>query len=678
MEERLLRVLHATVGTREEADGALRRLRRLAAGGGCALLFCDLPASSAARDWDDGAATRRLQSGVMAMNARAPGRFFLLVRRRAWDDAARAYLGAAQPRAAEAVVAAMLTLGREDAAFEVKTFAPAAIMGRFDAMLFVPDGFSCAPDTPGRMLKALRHAAPLPLPGGGFAGRRLAARAVERPVLARVLPPLAQADCALASLLRAGFSLSPLEAGENARLAPVALRLPGGDPALYGPASLLALAQGLPLSPAYVAEDCRFVHDAPLGVDGLLSRADIRLRRAMRRAFSRDRAAHGLPAARLAMAAALLPAMQVALLLLSGALGAPALAAAAVALPEFPALVRPRLLPGALVRTALLPAHAALALQAFLDERFARAPLLRPRVPQGLRGASGCSLCGAALLAAGFAGAGAAAPSVAVALLWLGAPLLFPALASPRRERIPLAPEEQARLQEMAAEALSGGSINDAMPAPRRMLALCAELLLGLREADDAATQAQSLLGEVAEPISPADRAALLSCAQLLRERMGACDAVLRPLPAQIEAFALRARGLPARGPLAALLRASLRAWEGAPPETLPAAAESAPQADPLDALFLPVPLLRALPEQEETLPLTHPHTFLRRAAPELFARRLTAAIRPERAHPLPTARCATAEQGIFCASAALSQPFAGLLARSPVTGPCMSVLAEA
>ena len=83
MEKRLLHVLTAQPASVAEADEALRRMRHACTRSGDSrtiLLFCDLPPSDTAVSPLDDVLCRRLQSGVMAADARRSGSFLLLVR----------------------------------------------------------------------------------------------------------------------------------------------------------------------------------------------------------------------------------------------------------------------------------------------------------------------------------------------------------------------------------------------------------------------------------------------------------------------------------------------------------------------------------------------------------------------------------------------------------------------
>ena len=153
-------MLTAEIASAGDADRALRALRHAAgrqADNRTLLLFCDLPASSCARELSDEDAVRRLQSGVMAMESRMPGRFLLLVRGRAWDDAARAYLGSQQADTPAKTVASLIVTGKCRASFTAASASPASLRDRFDAALFVPVSLACTPDTPGRMLDEMKR-----------------------------------------------------------------------------------------------------------------------------------------------------------------------------------------------------------------------------------------------------------------------------------------------------------------------------------------------------------------------------------------------------------------------------------------------------------------------------------------------------------------------------------------
>lgn len=622
---RLLRVVTAQVASLAGADAALAALRRAAPlkREGCALLlFCNLAPSALPRELADADVCRRLQAGVAALRAQLGGRVSLLVRRRAWDDAARAYLGAEQAQTPAETVASLILFGKARAAFEAATDAPASFLDAFDAVLFADAALACTPGTPQRMLDALEQT------GAPCAG-------------ARVLPP--PSESALGRLVAGGFSLSCFEAARRAVLAARGLLSPEHPALLCALPALCALAAGRGLPPAAVAPGCFFAMQAPPRVLDLLHAGQNAAARAFA-AFDRKR-----PETFPAVLDAALPLVRLALLFAAALAGSAPLALSALLLPEYPALLCPSLLPGALARLALLPSSALCALHALLERLFARSGLIRPQISEAARGPLGAQAAGAALLLFALRGGGALAPLLAAALSWLAAPLLFSALEAPVRERIPLDAAERERLRALALCAADGA---DASPsAPLRMLCACARSMLGLWEPDEAARAAQALLPETGIPLAAHETAALLASAQFLRERMGACDAALRDLPARIESLAAPPAG---GGPLAALLRAALEREEDAAPDLRPCG--------PADALFLPVALWGTLPAQAATLPLTHPHTFLRGALPK--------GMRPARTRPDPALRF------LSLAAAALGEPFSALLLRSPAVAPYAPLLA--
>ena len=159
MEQALLFVMHAVLRSDAGIGGILRAMRhaRPAGSGYALLLLCDLPDAGAATMPGDAPMLRRLQSGVMSMNARSGGGFFLLVRRRVWDDAQRAYLGENQSVSYRHVVARLISCGEADAVFDAATISPASLKGCFSHVLFSEVTLSCTPDLPARMLDALNR-----------------------------------------------------------------------------------------------------------------------------------------------------------------------------------------------------------------------------------------------------------------------------------------------------------------------------------------------------------------------------------------------------------------------------------------------------------------------------------------------------------------------------------------
>ncbi|MDY4541924.1 MAG: hypothetical protein SPD88_03905 [Candidatus Ventricola sp.] len=589
MDRSLLHVVSCVLRTQADADDALRQLRRLSAGDAAhtLLLFAGFHAANAASLPDDAPLLRRLQSGVMAMNARRPGRFLLLARRRVWDDASRQYLGWEQPLSCREVLAQLLSSGQTSAVFDAATVSPASLKGRFDAVLFSGMELSCTPDTPARMLAALDHAP---------CGR----------VAALIRHPRAYPETVFARLVRTcGFSLSPVSAARETLLARDGL-LPAYQPTLFTAGALIASLDA-PVTASPKAEGCFFMRRAPLTLAACFS-------------------AHRLHVLRRTDAVSFLPLVQLALLVTSALTGVPLLTALAL-LPEALALLHPRLLPGALLCTALLPLTAAVSLDALLCRLFARSRWLRLRLPDSLVSAQGCMLTGAVLLPLAIASVQALVFLLPILLLWLSAPLLLSALASPTLERIPLAEDQRAQLRTMAESAYFDAAQDVHAPAALRMLAACAGCMLGVLEPDEAARQTQALL--TAEPAvdSPVENAALLVCAQFLRERMADCDAALRALPAQLEDYARKKAGTQTPFP-------------------------SASQDDPLAALFLPLGPAGRTAQHAMTLPLTHPHTYLKRLLPD----------------GNPTGD--SLARFLALAAAALDHPFHALLLRSPVAAP--------
>ncbi|MDO5377752.1 MAG: hypothetical protein Q4G52_05395 [Clostridia bacterium] len=649
----LLHVLCAAPASPAEARSLLRRARMMLTPEETLLLFCDLPASDAAKAPEDDALIRLLQSGVMSAGRPRPGRFLLLVRRRSWDDARRAYLGAQQAVSPAQVAAQLLTLGRTDAAFEAATFSPSSLKGLYDAMLLMSDSLCCTPDTPGRMAAALEKS--------GF------------PCLCgRVLPFHPPQETALSRLARVRFSLSPVAEALSDRMARHNLAFPDGA-VMFSREAFPSLAQGrLPQEPCPLAGECLFVRRRPDTAASLLSALRIRQARAFG-SLSR-RGGPGDPGARLDAFAALLPLAQLSLLLLAALLGSAPLAIAVILLPEGYALFHPRLLPGALVRLALLPARVLSAFDAGMAQLLARSPRLRVELPSGALGASGCVFAGAALLGLAFRTIYALAPLLLVCLLWLSAPLLFPALSSPLRERIPLDEPERAQLASLAEASFYTlpDAPDESAAAPRLMLAACAGCMLRLLEPDEAARRVSALLAPLeASPgaLCASEISCLLASAQYLRERMSDCDAALRPLPARLEALARACPPPEDDGLLAGLLRLCQTGDSSAPaldalrafqPPHAKQPDGLLPQTPSLDALFLPFGY--CVSSAPMLMPLTHPHAFLRAHFLEIGK---------------DAAESAAAVDRFLVLAAALGLPFGPLLLRSPVVAPYAPVLMQ-
>ncbi|MBQ2991280.1 MAG: hypothetical protein IJD60_08315 [Clostridia bacterium] len=622
MQMRLLHVLKAQISSSGDADDALRAMRHALPrrdNAQTVLLLCDLFPSPTADAPGDDALVRRLQSGVMAAQAIRAGAFELLVRRRAFDDAQRLFLGAGQAPSAEQVIADLLCGGRTQASFLAATLSPASVKGRYDAVLFSDVSLVCTPDTPRRML---RH-----LSSGG-----------KNAIAAKVLAHASYPQSTLSRLVRSGFSFSAAQCAREAR------RLRSGLSAQDAPR--LYLAEHIPPSPdtdsaCPVAPDCVFVRR--------FSPSLAELYQAHRRSifFGNERFA-------------LLPLARLLLLLLFARLGLTLPALLALILPERSAALHPRLLPGALVRLALLPITAFSSLDAWLQKRLAHAARFRLRVPAALITPAACAFWGVLLILAAFSGAGALHVLLPAALLWLAAPLLVPALSMPTLERIPVTPQEQAELRSLAEAAFFScfSSEQPGTPLTLRMLTACAGAMLGLLEPDEAARHVQTLFEQLQAPGTAGDaavsQAAMIASAQYLRETMERCDAALRPLPARIDSYVLSHSPAQSRDALGTLLRAALS--EQAPYTCAPAADASA-----LSALFLPLRPIRDTPMHALTLPLTHPHTYLRRQNAGLL--------------PPPDDPCGSF---LSLCAAALGHPFHALLLRSHVTAPYMPLLGPA
>ncbi|MBP3427003.1 MAG: hypothetical protein J6M47_01935 [Clostridia bacterium] len=599
-------------------ESLLRGMRRLThRNQSPVLLLCDLPDARTLKAAGDEALLRTLQSGVMSMERRAPGRYMLLVRSRVFDDAQRMYLGASHPVSPGQTAAQLLMTGKSDARFDAATVSPASLKGRAGDVLLLSCGAACMPDTPARLQEAL-HACGAPC----LAGRALLPRRGGEPLLCR--------------LLRTGFSLSPLRAARALHL----LRLDLADPAntlalMLSRKALEGLSVGALPSRCPVARDCCVLLPPPSAPDMPITR----LREAFSAALS--------PSCRdpLARFDALLPLLRLVLLFIAAHQGQPMLAAIAALLPEAAAILHPQLLPGALVRLSLLPVCALLSMDALLRRLLARSALFRVELPEFMAGGGLCAASGALLFAAALRGNHALAAMTSVALLFAAAPLLLRALASPVRERIPLSDIEQSRLLSMAKSAFLQAA-DEPAPAPHMMLCDCAGCMLGLLEPDEAARRTLKRLEALpGHPLTPADAACALAAAQYLREHMGDCDASLRPLPAQIES---RICSLPVLADNTALGRLMQRACVSS--------ALTAERADPLEALFLP--FSSQTDKAAELLPLSAPHTFLC-------------------AHPdgsLPQLGSA-ADRALILAEAALGRPFLSLLHRSPAAGPYAPLL---
>lgn len=612
----VFRVLSGTIKTREEAAQAVRDLRHMTARSqteGHILLLCCLPDAPGEQMPGDDAVIRTLQSGVMAMRARSAVRFDLLVLGRIWRAAARVYAGDPGADARFAIVRDLLTAGKTDAAFAASTISPSALKSCFlscSAVLFSPLCLACTPDTPGRMLAALSAS-----PCGCVCAPVYEKREYPQSVLSR--------------FLSSGFSLCP----------PLFASRRIGDqepPRMYSADALKGAAhpQNMPS-----AEGCAFVRRNPLPLSSLL---------------------HNFHCACLLSGGfpSFLPLAQLLLLLLSALSGSRLLLAAALAA-EFPALLHPSRLPCALLRLALLPSSAFSALDALLMRATAHTRYLRLRVPSSVQCENGSMALGALLLAAAFRGAHTLPALLPVSLLWLASPLVYPALGRPTIARIPLRPDQLSRLHDEAEGAYLSVSTHSPSPCeiPLRMLCEAAGCMLRQAEPDEAARRTQSLLAQYLAgdppPASAVDQASMLACAQYFREHMHACDAALRPLPAQIESCVLSMPPPKGGGLLCAFLLAARQENSAAFFRT-PSSGSA-----PLDALFLPLAPARDMPPHAITLPLSHPRAYL--AQQEKADPKEEAAVSPGRF--------------LAAAAAALLHPFYPLFMRSPVAAPYAALL---
>lgn len=614
MKENLLCVVLAAPRRAEDVSDLMRTLRAMRDAADSLLLFCDLPDAFSAALPEDDALIRSLQSGVMSLASRMPGRFLLLVRSRSWDDAARRYLGESQPVRPHAVLAELMVSGHAPSAFSAASFSPASLAGQFSTVLFLPASVACTPDVPRRMLAALGECGML---------------------RARVLPPLLDDEPLLSRLSARGFSLSAPYAAAADLLARRNLSMDFDQPLLCSAQAVSRLTRrGLTICPLW--EEAAFVrrrfstfHAEEHSLERLFSSAC----RTPLPAHFDDALPKWLRA--LSPLILLTPLLRMLLVFLAAVTGweLPVL----LALIEPYALLHPLLLPGALVRLSLLPVCAVRAFNALFAHGLARSPLIRVRFPNGAKSPTACAVCAVALIPAAFFSLHALAPLFALALLWLCAPLLVRSLDLPARERIPLSAKEHQRLLVLAQEAfaLSGSR---AQPGSA-MLAACAGCMLGFLEPDEAARRVQSLCASL-PPLqdAPDEQACVLTAAQFLREHMGSCDAALRELPAQIEAACISAES---RAP------SSRNFPDNEKKRDEPALISMLLKRDSAHAaLFLPLRLAHSV------CPATHPHAFLHGTLPESVA------------------ESDGAWAFLFLCDAALGHPFMPIFWRSPLAMP--------
>ena len=408
MKENLLCVVLAAPRRAEDVSDLMRTLRAMRDTADSLLLFCAvLP--------EDDALIRSLQSGVMSLASRMPGRFLLLVRSRSWDDAARRYLGESQPVRPHAVLAELMVSGHAPSAFSAASFSPASLAGQFSAVLFLPASVACTPDVPRRMLAALGECGML---------------------RARVLPPLLDDEPLLSRLSARGFSLSAPYAAAADLLARRNLSMDFDQPLLCSAQAVSRLTRrGLTICPLW--EEAAFVRRR----FSTFHAQEHSLERLFSSACRTPLPAHfddALPKWIRFFSPLILftPLLRMLLVFLAAVTGweLPVL----LALIEPYALLHPHLLPDALVRLSLLPVCAVRSFNALFAHGLARSPLIRVRFPDGAKSPTACAVCAVALIPAAFFSLHALAPLFALALLWLCAPLLVRSLDLPARERIPL------------------------------------------------------------------------------------------------------------------------------------------------------------------------------------------------------------------------------------------------
>lgn len=610
----LLHVLTASPKTPAEAEHALLQLGRMQpAPDRTPLLFCDLPDTEAVRMPEDDALIRRLQVGIASLAQSIGKPPLLLVRRRAWDDAARAYLGAGQQNDPLLVVAQLMLNGKTTASFDAENFAPDTIKGQFNAVLFSPVHLSCTPDTPARMVKWLDKTRV------GCVKARVIFRKDD-------FPPL------LDRLAARGFSFRPASVRQQTNNQNICVQN-AQIPMLFTLDALkTAFLDDAKLVSCVIADDCIFV-----------SERHPSLREQMR-------SAHGHYIRR--PVEAWTPLAQLFLLFASAFWGIPSMAYIALLVPEIFAIVQPAQWPGILVRTAFLPAHGVSALDALLRLLFARSPVFRIVLPAWLRGCTACIVAGTPLLLLAVRSTYALMPLLPLSLFWFSTPLLSQALHQPSRERIPLRPKEKDALLFEARSLYSPNEV-PAQNASVYILCACGACMLGLHDPDEAARKAQTLLPN-AQPRTGFEQACLLAAAQFFKEHLHACDASLRSLPAQIEALVHAAEPPKEALLLSALIRVARDQLSTPSAITL---LQGLPFVDDANALFLPKRFWPPFCEENLTLPLTHPHGYLLEHA------------------DVPSDRAHVAVRFLSLCAALADHPFAALLMRSPVIAPYAPLL---
>jgi len=605
-QSRLLTVIRLPLISPQQIASCLRihRLRsEQETHGGPLLFFCDLPDADAQTLPADADLIRCVQSGVMSMNARRPGKYFFLVRKRAYSAALCMWLGENQATPVREAIHPLLH-GISAEPPEAANLGRDSLKDACDAALIVDASLSMLPGTPEKMCNALY--------AGGASSLR-----------GKIILPKRREEVLFVRLLREGFT--PLSPYTSARMTPE-------EPlaAIYTTDALNSPA------PEKTAKTCLFLLEHPPTLSDCFRRVSLRF-------------AHGksFPDPT--------PIAELAALLLAAFLGWQWLALAALLIAEWPSTLHVRQLPCALIRLVFLPRRALIGLNALLDRRCFRSPYrLRLSCGSGV-----CPVFAAALLFLSLRSTGAVVISLSISLLWLMAPTVERALSLPVRERIPLDEREQRQLNHLTQDAFFRLSAGTSSPA--HLLAVCAGCMLGLLEPDEAARRAEGMIPRL-KTGSAFDAACILAAAQFFTERMADCDAALRALPAQLEQLVTLPNGENG-GILMTLLDAAYKKRSSS--SALDALSQSPPDTG-MAALFLPRSQISG---SDLFLPVTHPHTYLKRI-------RLLAAPDSETKKSDPFFPEEEANRFLILACAALDAPFHALLMRSARIAPYAPLLA--
>lgn len=386
---KVLHVVSYTLSSGQAISDALPHLQQLHAHNHAVLLFCDLPDAPCRLLPGEQPLIRNLLQGISAMNSSQEPKFFLLVRSRVWDDAARMYLGNSQMLSCRTIMAQLLVHGQTQAKFEASSVSPASLKGGFDAVLFSDLSLTCAPEVPSSM------AAYLEMKSFSAVG-------------ARVLPHPEHLRSALSLICaRCPFSLSPIQAMREYKLAQRG-RVSCDQPVMYTAEALLHLDEirSVPAAPS-----CAFqFRHAPTVQSVFLDYSKL----CRKQPFPH----------------ACMPPLQFAFLAAAAVFGIPLLAVFA-ALPELWALFHPHAWSGALLRTALLPLTTLHALDWLLCHLLAHSPLLRLRVPVRLFSPLVCLFAALALLIAALISVDALVYVLPFVFSWLCMPVLYPVLDQP-------------------------------------------------------------------------------------------------------------------------------------------------------------------------------------------------------------------------------------------------------